>query len=293
MNVLDVQDITVDYRQRQSGLFGGTTSFRAVDHVSFQIPKGTTLALVGESGSGKTTVARAILGLTPLTTGRILIDGCDVSGRASSRGRVARRRVQMVFQQPSGSLDPRVRVGASVAEPLVYLSPLRGKSLQARVEELLDLVGLDRSLAQRYPRQLSGGQRQRVAIARAIAISPSLVICDEPTSSLDISIQAQVLNLLVRLQEVLGLSYLFISHDLAVVRQVADAIAVIKEGRVVEFGAPDELLERPKNAYTRQLVDAVPSIEMAFSRRATLGQMSSSSRTHRRPLSKQASRPQG
>lgn len=263
MNVLDIQDITVDYRQRQRGSRRSPTAFRAVDHVSFEIPKGTTLALVGESGSGKTTVARAIVGLVPLATGCILIDGTDVSSRPSPQGRLAQRRVQMVFQQPSGSLDPRMRIGASVGEPLRYLSSLRGRPLQARVDELLDLVGLDRTFVQRYPRRLSGGQRQRVAIARAIATSPSLVICDEPTSSLDVSVQAQILNLLARLQEELGLSYLFISHDLAVVRQVADAIVVMNEGRVVESGAPDQVLERPLHAYTRQLLDAVPSLEKA------------------------------
>jgi ABC-type glutathione transport system ATPase component len=225
--------------------------------VDLDIEASTTLALVGESGSGKTSVARAILGIAPLTSGRIWLQGQELVGL---RGR-ARRQMQMVFQQPSASLDPRVRVGDTIAEPLVHLLRMRDRALRERVDELLDLVGLDASFAQRLPRQLSGGQRQRVAIARAIAPSPALVICDEPTSSLDVSVQAQILNLLVRLQSELGLSFLFISHDLGTVRQIADQVAVMHQGKIVERGSADAVLARPSHEYTRALIAAVPSID--------------------------------
>jgi ABC-type glutathione transport system ATPase component len=166
-----------------------------------------------------------------------------------------------VFQQPSGSLDPKMRIGATIGEPLSYLLGLRGRELQQRVHELLVMVGLDAEFAQRYPRQLSGGQRQRVAIARALAPSPALIVCDEPTSSLDVSVQAQIINLLVELQERLGLTFLFISHDLGVVRQVADDVAVMSQGQIVEVGDVDSVLDRPAHPYTQRLLAAVPSVE--------------------------------
>jgi peptide/nickel transport system ATP-binding protein len=269
MNTLEIRQLTVDYAVRRSSFMGRAARLRAVDHVDLDIAQGTTLALVGESGSGKTTVARAILGLVPAHDGQIRLDGIDLTstrGAPAAAARQARRRIQMVFQQPSGSLDPRMRVGSSVAEPMRHLSALRGRALRLRVLELLDLVGLDESYERRFPRHLSGGQRERVAIARAIAISPSLVICDEPTSALDVSVQAQVLNLLVRLQAELHLSYLFISHDLAVVRQVADTVAVINKGSIVESGPADRGLGAPQHAYTIQLLEAVPSLERALGR---------------------------
>jgi ABC-type glutathione transport system ATPase component len=262
VNTLEVNDLTVDYVLRREHLFGPRERMRAVDAVGFQVSRGTTLALVGESGSGKTSVARAILGLVPIASGHIRLDGIDIApGSVDPSAASVRRRIQMVFQQPSGSLDPRMRVSASVAEPLVHLTRLSGSALQERVLELLNLVGLDASYATRYPRQLSGGQRQRVAIARAIAVSPSLVICDEPTSALDVSVQAQVLNLLVRLQAELGLSYLFISHDLAVVRQVADTVAVLHHGQLIELGPTQRVLGDPQDPYTRGLLEAVPSLD--------------------------------
>ncbi|MGH2473477.1 MAG: ATP-binding cassette domain-containing protein [Candidatus Limnocylindria bacterium] len=255
--VLKIKDLIVEYELR-GGLLGlGAGRFRAVDGVDLDIEAGRTLALVGESGSGKTSVARAILGIAPLTSGRIWLLGQEL---VRLRGR-ARRQMQMVFQQPTASLDPRVRIADTIAEPLIHLLRMRDPALRERVNELLDLVGLDASFAQRLPRQLSGGQRQRVAIARAIAPSPALVICDEPTSSLDVSVQAQILNLLVRLQSELGLSFLFISHDLGTVRQIADHVAVMYQGRIVERGPADTVLARPSHEYTRALIAAVPSID--------------------------------
>jgi peptide/nickel transport system ATP-binding protein len=257
---LAVSDLVVEYRYR-AGFFGGGGTVRAVDSVSFEIAQGRTLGLVGESGSGKTSVARAVLGIVPVASGEIFLRGMDVTATSGQARRELRRSAQMVFQQPTTSLDPRRTVGASIAEPLVHLLGMRGRALEARVGELLDLVGLDRENAARFPRQLSGGQRQRVAIARALAPSPSLVVCDEPTSSLDVSVQAQVINLLVRLQSELGVSYLFISHDLGIVRQVADEVAVMHLGRIVEHGLVEAVLSEPKDDYTRTLIAAVPSID--------------------------------
>lgn len=257
MNILEIVDLTIEYPGRRSHPFARPPAQRVVHDVSFVLPRGTTLALVGESGSGKTSIARAILGLAPVTKGRIRLAGSDLVGRARDT-RAFGRQVQMVFQQPAASLDPRMSVGASIAEPLRHLTDLAGPAIAARTAELLELVGLTSSHTGRYPRHLSGGQRQRVAIARAIAVSPSLVICDEPTSALDVSVQAQVLNLLMSLQADLGLSYLFITHDLAVVRQVADMVAVLQSGRLVETGATDAVLATPRDPYTRALLAAVP-----------------------------------
>lgn len=254
---LRVNGLIVEYPGRSVGVFHRAPAFRAVDGATFVLERATTLALVGESGSGKTSIARAILGLAPVAGGQILLEGQDLAAGGPT-GASARRRIQMVFQQPGGSLDPRSRIGDSVAEPLRHIAGMSGGALRRRVSELLELVGLDEGYANRYPRHLSGGQRQRVAVARAIAISPALVICDEPTSALDVSVQAQVLNLLVRLQAELGLSYLFITHDLAVVRQVADTAVVLHSGRVVETGTVETVLGQPRDEYTRELLAAVP-----------------------------------
>jgi ABC-type glutathione transport system ATPase component len=259
--ILQVTDLVVEYPGR-AGVFGrSATKVRAVDRVSFEVEPGRTLGLVGESGSGKTSVARAVLGIAPVRGGQILIQGNDVT-RSTGAVLLARRRaVQMVFQQPSTSLDPRRTVAASISEPLVHLLHMRGRQLEARVTELLELVGLEPEHARRLPRELSGGQRQRVAIARAIATSPSLVVCDEPTSSLDVSVQAQIINLLVWLQAELRMSYLFISHDLGTVRQIADTIAVMHVGRIVEAGPIDQVLDTPRDDYTKALISAVPSVD--------------------------------
>ena len=261
--VLDVRGLGVDYRVRTG--IRSTRVNHAVDDVTFAVETGKTLALVGESGSGKTSVARAVLGLAPTSSGTIAINGKTLTSHGRRRLRDVGREVQMVFQQPGGSLDPRMSIGQTVAEPLSYLSKLSRSATEARVMELLDLVGLDGSFRSRKPRDLSGGQRQRVAIARAIAISPSLVICDEPTSSLDVSVQAQIINLLVRLQRELGLTYLFISHSLGVVRQIAGHVAVMHRGRIVEFGETETVLDRPQDPYTQALLKAVPTIEAAAS----------------------------
>ena len=268
--MLQVADLVVEYAAR-SGPFGRgrATGVRAVDRVSFEIEPGRTLGLVGESGSGKTSVARAILGIAPVSDGRIMIQGRDVTRVTGALLRAKRRTAQMVFQQPTTSLDPRRTVATSISEPLVHLLHMRGRQVEARVMELLELVGLEPEHARRLPRELSGGQRQRVAIARAIATSPSLVVCDEPTSSLDVSVQAQIINLLVWLQSELGISYLFISHDLGTVRQIADTIAVMHLGGIVEAGSVEQVLDAPRHEYTKALIAAVPSIDRIGARRGT------------------------
>ena len=266
---VQVSGLVVEYRYR-SGLLGmAAGSVRAVDGVSFEIEPGRTLGLVGESGSGKTSVARAILGIAPISAGKVLLQGRDARAATGRERREMRRHAQMVFQQPTTSLDPRMTIGSTIAEPLVHLLGMRGRPLATRVSELLELVGLEPGYATRLPRQLSGGQRQRVAIARAIATSPSLVVCDEPTSSVDVSVQAQIINLLVRLQSELGLSYLFISHDLGLVRQIADTVAVMHLSRIVEHGPVDAVLSSPTDEYTRTLLAAVPSIDRIGVHRAT------------------------
>jgi ABC-type oligopeptide transport system ATPase subunit len=265
--LLQLEDLFVEYAARSSPFGQGARVVRAVDGVSFEIERGRTLGLVGESGSGKTSVARAILGIAPVSAGRVLVQGRDVTRVTGAALRAKRRAMQMVFQQPSTSLDPRRTVAASISEPLVHLLHMRGSRLNARVIELLELVGLEAEHARRLPRELSGGQRQRVAIARAIATSPSLVVCDEPTSSLDVSVQAQIINLLVSLQAQLGISYLFISHDLGTVRQIADTIAVMHLGRLVEVGAVDQVLDAPREDYTKALISAVPSVDRIGARR--------------------------
>jgi peptide/nickel transport system ATP-binding protein len=260
---LNVRGLTVDYPLRRGIL--ATGKHRAVDHIDLAVAPGQTVALVGESGSGKTSVARAIVGLAPLSEGTIEIDGKALDRRGGRRLKQVRRRIQMVFQQPGGSLDPRMSVGETIAEPLHYLLRMPADRIRSRVSELLQLVGLGEQHRRRRPRELSGGQRQRVAIARAIAISPSLLICDEPTSSLDVSVQAQIINLLARLQRELGIAYLFISHDLGVVRQIADVTAVMHRGKIVENGPTATVLDTPRDAYTRALLAAVPKIERAAS----------------------------
>jgi oligopeptide transport system ATP-binding protein len=231
---------------------------KAVDGVSFSVRRGETLGLVGESGCGKSTTSLAVLRMLPLTAGRIVFEGEDISAQDRATGRF-RRRMQMVYQDPYGSLDPRMKVRDIVGEPLAVhrITSNRGEYAD-RVATLLATVGLLPDMAQRYPHEFSGGQRQRIAIARALALEPSLVICDEPVSALDVSIQAQVVNVLMELQERLGLSYLFVAHDLAVVRHISHRIAVMYLGRIVEIADRDSLFREPLHPYTQALLAAVP-----------------------------------
>ncbi len=238
-------------------VFGsGKTAVRAVDDVSFTVAEGETFGLVGESGSGKSTTGRAVVGLRTPTSGTIRYRGRDVATLLRDRrtAREFRREVQMVFQDPHASLDPRMTVGQVVAEGLVIAK--EKARLQQRVEEALSDVGLDPSLSARYPHELSGGQRQRVGIARALILGPRLIVCDEPISALDVSVQAQVVNLLRDLAEQRGLSYLFIAHDLAMVRYVSDRIGVMYQGRLVEEGPTAQVYETPRHEYTRSLLEA-------------------------------------
>ena len=237
----------------------------AVDGVSFSIARGTTLALVGESGCGKSTVARLLVGLYAPSRGAVLFDGVDTRATLVASGAAAlRRRMQMIFQDPYASLNPRWQVHAIVGEPLTEHGLIRDKAaLEARVAELLQAVGLAAADIVKYPHQFSGGQRQRISIARALATQPEFLVCDEPTSALDVSVQAQVLNIMKDLQRSQGLTYLFISHNLAVVRHVSDRVGVMYLGRLVELADKADLFARPRHPYTRMLLDAIPDIHMS------------------------------
>jgi oligopeptide transport system ATP-binding protein len=257
--LLSVRNLVKRFPIKRGLLFERTVGYvEAVDDVSFDIPRGETLGLVGESGSGKSTTGYCVLQVLRPTSGSVIFDGTDLTEVSGEDLRRFRRRMQLVFQDPHASLDPRMTVGDIVGEPLAVHRVGTRKERRARVRELLDTVGFDPSFTNRYPHEFSGGQRQRIGIARALALSPDLVVCDEPVSALDVSIQAQILNLLKDLQAQFGLTYLFIAHDLAVVRSMSDRIAVMHDGRIVEQGAADEVYERPREEYTQELLRAIP-----------------------------------
>jgi oligopeptide/dipeptide ABC transporter ATP-binding protein len=260
--LLEVSGLTRHFRVRRGALGWSTALVRAVDGISFHLEAGTTLGLVGESGCGKTTTARMILGLERPTAGTIRLDGQDVLAPAGEIRRWYRRSVQAVFQDPYASLDPRMRVGAIVAEPLVINSGLDAAARRRRVAELLSLVGLPERAIALYPHEFSGGQRQRIAIARAVALSPRLIVLDEPVSALDVSIRAQILNLLTDLQQRLGLSYVFIAHDLAAVAHMSRTIAVMYLGKIVEWGDADAVAVEPRHPYTRALFAAALPVDL-------------------------------
>jgi ABC-type oligopeptide transport system ATPase subunit len=259
-DLLVVEDLQVHFSGRR-----GAEPVKAVDGVSLTVQRGQTLGLVGESGSGKSTTGLALLRLVEPTGGRIVLDGIDVRALKRRELRDLRRRMAMVFQDPYASLNPRRTVGDSVREPL-EVHGLHKADRRARVRELFDLVGLAADFVDRHPHELSGGQRQRVGIARALAVEPDLLVLDEPIASLDVSVQAQVLNLLVRLQRELSLTYLFIAHDLAAVAHVSDEVAVMQLGKVVEQGTAEQVYTAPQHPYTRQLLTAVPQPDPAGER---------------------------
>jgi peptide/nickel transport system ATP-binding protein len=239
---------------------------RAVDGISFQVEAGQTLGLVGESGSGKSTACRAVLNLLKPTSGSVKFEGEEIAGFGRRQMRPLRRQMQMIFQDPYASLNPRKRIGQIVGDPLKRQDVASGGDLKRRVQELLDRVGLSPEHYNRFPHEFSGGQRQRIGIARALALRPKLIFADEPVSALDVSIQAQIVNLLDDLQDEFGLTYVFVAHDIGVVRHISDRIAVMHDGKIVEEGTADQVCERPTDAYTKKLLAAVPVADPRVSR---------------------------
>jgi peptide/nickel transport system ATP-binding protein len=265
--LLSVRDLHTHFPVRTGILQRVTDWVRAVDGVSFDVPRGHTLGLVGESGCGKTTVGRTILRLVPATSGSVVFEGRDVLSASGAHLMALRRQMQIVFQDPAGSLDPRMKIWHIIGEPLKVHGIGKGRDdRRARVETLLERCGMTRAAADRYPHEFSGGQRQRIGIARALALQPRFVVCDEPTSALDVSVQAQIINLLKDLQGEFGLSYLFISHDMAVIDHVCDRIAVMHDAKIVETGTRDQIIGEPAHPYTRTLLRAVPRAERGAKR---------------------------
>jgi peptide/nickel transport system ATP-binding protein len=259
-----VENLVKYFPVRGSGLVHRTVGHvQAVDDVTLTIPRGKTLGLVGETGCGKSTLARCIAGLIPITSGKVIFDGRDITNLPRRTMRPIRREIQMIFQDPYGSLNPRRRVGSIIGDPFAIHKTATGGERKRRVQELMERVGLNPEHYNRFPAEFSGGQRQRIGVARALALRPKLIICDEPVSALDVSIQAQVLNLLADLQDDFGLSYLFIAHDLEVVRHVSNAVTVMYLGRVAEAGPKDPVYTSPRHPYTAALLSAAPAADPA------------------------------
>jgi oligopeptide transport system ATP-binding protein len=256
--ILSAQGLTKTYKQRSGRLGFGSTTIKALDDVAIAVKQGSTLAVVGESGSGKSTLARCLLQLQPLDAGEVHFEGRNLATLNGGELRSARRRLQMVFQDPFASLNPRMKVGEIVGEGLLIHGLGNAVERRESVARMLQRVGLNASDMQKYPHEFSGGQRQRIGIARALVLEPRLVVCDEPVSALDVSIQAQILLLLKELQQEMGLSYLFISHDLRVVRHMADEIVVMHRGRIVEQGEIAQIYADPQQEYTRKLLNSIP-----------------------------------
>jgi len=266
MPLLDVKNLKVHFPVTR-GLFGVKARLKAVDDVSLTVDSGETLGLVGESGCGKTTLGRAIIRLIEPTAGTVFFDGEEISSFKGAELRIRRRKFQMIFQDPYGSLNPRMLVQEIIGEALDVHSLANGfGARRKRILELLEAVGLNAAQAERYPHEFSGGQRQRIGIARALAVSPKLIVCDEPVSALDVSVQAQIINLLQDLQRQHGLAYLFIAHDLAVVEHISHRVAVMYLGKIVEIGQAKEVVGAPKHPYTQALISAVPVVDPASKR---------------------------
>jgi len=259
--LLKVSELGVRFEVKRNGFFGEKSYLKAVDNISFELSRGKTLAIVGESGSGKTTAALAVGRLVNAYTGQVELDGEDFLSLNDEALRVARGKVQFIFQDPYSSLNPRLRAKAVVKEPLDSLTEKSEEEKQQIIDQLFTAVGLRKEQQDLFPHQFSGGQRQRIGIARALATEPELIICDEPVSALDVAVQAQILNLLRRLQKERGLSYLFISHDLGVVQHMCDTVAVMYMGRIVEYADRKSLFNNPKHPYTKALLAAVPSVK--------------------------------
>jgi oligopeptide transport system ATP-binding protein len=257
-HLIEVKDLVMYYPVLAGLLRRKVADVRAVDGVSFYIKRGETLGLVGESGCGKTTTGRCLLQLNKPTGGQVLFEGTDLTKINKEAMRQMRRNMQLIFQDPYASLDPRQTAGDIIGEPLLVHGLVRRKEYRDRVSELLEMVELEPGMSVRYPHEFSGGQRQRIGIARALAVSPKFIVCDEPVSALDVSIQSQVINLLERLREELNLTYLFIAHDLSVVRYISDRVAVMYLGKVMEITRSDELYQNPLHPYTQALLSAVP-----------------------------------
>jgi oligopeptide transport system ATP-binding protein len=261
MPLLEISNLTKVFALGESVFGGGTTrEVRAVDDVTLDIQSGETLGLVGESGSGKSTLGRLVLRLIEPTSGKIVFEGHDLVAASHGEMRRLRRDMQVIFQDPFGSIDPRMRVEDVISEPLIIHETLSRAARRARVAELLRAVGLDQSAMRRFPHEFSGGQRQRIGIARALALHPKFIVADEPVSALDVSVGAQIVNLLAQLQREFGLTYLFISHSMPVVRYLATRIAVMYRGKIVDVGPTEQITERPKHPYTRSLLEATPEV---------------------------------